>query len=33
MEGVDADTTHYIAFDPKQIKSAMGNEGTFDPTE
>jgi len=23
--------TGYIAFDPKQIKSAIGNRGTFDP--
>lgn len=23
----------YIAFDPKQIKSAIGNRGTFDPTD
>jgi proteasome lid subunit RPN8/RPN11 len=24
-------TTHYIVFDPTQIKSAIGNRGTFDP--
>jgi hypothetical protein len=24
--------THYIAFRPEQVKSAIGNEGTFDPT-
>lgn len=31
MEGMDADTVHYIAFSPEQIKSATGNRGTFDP--
>jgi len=31
MEGVDADTVHYIAFKPEQIKSATGNRGTFNP--
>jgi len=31
MAGVDKDTTHYIAFKPTQIKSATGNQGTFDP--
>ena len=30
---LDSDTTHYIAFDPKQIKSAIGNQGTFDPKD
>jgi hypothetical protein len=24
---------HYIVFDPTQIKSAIGNQGTFDPTD
>ena len=24
-------TTHYIVFNPNQIKSAIGNRGTFDP--
>ncbi len=24
-------STHYIAFEPTQIKSAIGNRGTFDP--
>lgn len=24
--------THYVAFKPEQIKSAIGNRGTFDPT-
>lgn len=32
MEGVDPDTTHFIAFKPTQIKSAVGNRGTFDPS-
>ena len=31
MEGMTPDTVHYIAFQPEQIKSAIGNE-TFDPT-
>lgn len=31
MEGVTPDTTHYIAFEPTQIKSASGNKGTYDP--
>ena len=31
MTGVDPDTVHYIAFKPTQIKSAVGNSGTFDP--
>lgn len=30
MAGEQADS--YIAFDPEQIKSAIGNVGTFDPT-
>ena len=30
MQGVK-DTTHYIVFEPNQIKSATGNIGTFDP--
>ena len=25
--------THYIAFSPNQIKSAIGNQGTFDPSD
>ena len=33
MEGVTPETTHYIAFHPEQIKSAVGNRGTFDPKE
>jgi GNAT superfamily N-acetyltransferase len=31
MEGMDEETVHYIAFRPDQIKSAIGNAGTFDP--
>lgn len=31
MEHVHPDTTHYIVFEPTQIKSASGNRGTFDP--
>lgn len=27
------DTTHYVVFDPKQIKSAIGNKGTFNPND
>lgn len=30
MPGVHG-TKHYIVFDPRQIKSAIGNAGTFDP--
>ena len=30
MEGMDYDTAHYIAFKPNQIKSAVGNIGTYD---
>lgn len=33
MEGVDEDTTHYVAFRPEQIKSAIGNRGTFDAND
>ncbi len=29
MEGVNADTVHFIAFDPAQIKSSIGNTGKF----
>lgn len=32
MAGMDEDTVHYIVFQPTQIKSAVGNRGTFDPT-
>jgi 2'-5' RNA ligase len=30
MAGMTPDTVHYIVFDPTQIKSAVGNRGTFD---
>lgn len=33
MVGVDENTAHYIAFEPTQIKSAIGNRGTFNPTD
>lgn len=33
MEGMDEDTTHYIVFEPTQIKSAIGNSGDFDPKD
>lgn len=29
--GLKPTTTHYIVFDPHQVKSAIGNRGTFDP--
>ena len=29
--GLDPGTTHYIVFRPQQIKSSIGNKGTFDP--
>jgi hypothetical protein len=29
MEGVNADTVHFIAFEPTQIKSSIGNNGQF----
>ncbi len=32
MKGTGANTVHFIAFEPTQIKSATGNRGTFDPT-
>jgi len=31
--GMNPGTTHYIAFEPTQIKSATGNRGTFDPSD
>lgn len=31
MEHVTPGTHHYIIFDPKHIKSAIGNKGTFNP--
>jgi hypothetical protein len=30
-DGRTVDSTAYIAFDPKQVKSATGNSGKFDP--
>jgi hypothetical protein len=32
MAGVGSDTVHFIAFEPTQIKSAIGNTGAFDIT-
>lgn len=31
MKGMNKGTTHFIAFDPTQLKSATGNRGAFDP--
>lgn len=31
MAGVESGTTHYIAFKAEQVKSAIGNDGNFDP--
>jgi len=31
MEGMHAGVVHYIAFNPSQIKSAIGNAGSFNP--
>jgi diguanylate cyclase (GGDEF)-like protein len=33
MQGMTPDTVHYIAFKPTQIKSAIGNRGTFDEND
>lgn len=33
MAGVDENTIHYVAFEPEQLKSAIGNRGTFDPKD
>ena len=33
MEGMDADTVHYIVFNPAGIKSSIGNKGNFDPDD
>lgn len=33
MKGMDADTVHFIAFEPTQLKSATGNNGNFDPAD
>lgn len=32
MRGMDAGTVHYVVFEPTQVKSAIGNRGTFDPS-
>jgi hypothetical protein len=32
LTGMDNGTVHFIAFEPTQIKSAIGNNGQFDPT-
>lgn len=31
MKGMDADTVHFIALDPTQVKSRVGNTGAYDP--
>ena len=33
MKGMNTRTVHYVAFSPTQIKSAIGNRGTFDPND
>lgn len=33
MEGMDENTVHYIVFDSRNVKSAIGNRGTFDPSD
>lgn len=33
MKGMNPDTVHYIAFKPEQVKSATGNQGSFDPDD
>lgn len=33
MAGMNADTVHYIVFKAEQVKSAVGNVGTFDPND
>lgn len=30
MAGMHEETVHYVAFKPEQVKSAIGNRGTFD---
>ena len=32
MKGMNEGTVHFIAFEPTQIKSATGNDGSFDAT-
>jgi len=31
--GFESNEKHYIVFDSTQVKSAVGNQGTFDPTD
>ena len=31
MKGVDEGTKHYMFFEPSQLKSAIGNQGTYNP--
>ena len=33
MKGMNRSTVHFIAFDGRQVKSAIGNRGTFDPND
>lgn len=33
MEGMGEETVHYIAFHPEQVKSAIGNRGTYDSAD
>jgi hypothetical protein len=33
VEGDEILSDEYIVFDPKQIKSAIGNRGTYDPND
>jgi len=33
MKGMGKRTVHYIAFEPEQVKSAVGNRGTFSPND
>lgn len=33
MKGMTKDTAHFIAFEPAQLKSAIGNDGSFDETD
>lgn len=33
MVGMDKNTVHFIAFQPEQIKSSIGNRGTFSETD
>jgi len=33
MTGVTSTTKHFVAFEPTQVKSSIGNRGTFDPND